>query len=81
MAPKEEQCVIEHAASANGKSQLGTVDLSTTKEHRNYNYMYVSLYRNFFYKVLLFSVFILVYTAWLFYLLVYSTFCFIIFCC
>ena len=50
MAPKEEQCVIEHAASANGKSQLGTVDLSTTKEHRNYNYMYVSLYRNFFIK-------------------------------
>ena len=47
IAAKEEQRVIEHSASANGKSQLGTVDLSATKEHRNNSYMYVTLYCNF----------------------------------
>ena len=42
IAAKEEQRVIAHAASANGKSQLGAVDLAATQVYHNYNYLYYS---------------------------------------
>ena len=42
IAAKEEQCVIEHAASANGKSQLGAVDLAATQVHCNCNYLLIT---------------------------------------
>ena len=37
IAAKEEQRVIEHGASANGKSQLGAEDLAVTQVYHNYN--------------------------------------------
>jgi len=43
IAAKEEYRVIVHTASANGKSQLGTVDLAATKEYHNNNYFYITL--------------------------------------